>query len=157
VIYFESSMLIALSGADFSPTINGVPIELNQPILVPAEAELRFVKHQKGARVYLAVEKGFHTEYWLNSGSTAFTVAKGGVAGRYLKQYDLIEFNHTEDLEIDELTHLPWRAGVAPFYSGNNIACIPGKEFPLLEKVSQQSFKKTFTRLVCKVVGWVFG
>lgn len=136
-ILFESSMMIAITGADFGAEINGHAVLINQPILVPAKAELRFTKNKKGSKVYLSVEEGFQTSSWLGSSSTSFLLHKGGQEGRNLIKNDLLEFNNQEDLEIDSLTHLPWRASMAEFYSDNIIAFMPGAEYQMLEKISQ--------------------
>ena len=138
-ILFESSMMIALTGADFCAQINGNEVLINQPILVPARSELRFMKHKRGSKVYLSVEEGFQTSQWLGSNSTSVLLHKGGQEGRNLIKNDLLEFNNQEDLEIDALTHLPWRASLAEFYSDNLIAFMPGAEYSQLEKISQTS------------------
>jgi antagonist of KipI len=136
-ILFETSMMIALTGADFGAEINGKEVLINQAILVPAKSELRFNKHKKGSKVYLSVEEGFLTSEWLGSNSTSVLLHKGGQEGRNLIKNDLLEFNNREDLEIDTLTHLPWRASMAEFYTDNLIAFMPGAEYHLLEKISQ--------------------
>lgn len=138
-ILFETSMMIAITGADFGAEINGREILTNQPILVPSNSELHFTKHKKGSKIYLSVEEGFETNSWLGSSSTAFQVHRGGQEGRNLLKNDLLHFKNKEDLEIDTLTHLPWRASMAEFYSDNLIDFMPGAEYPLLEKISQTS------------------
>lgn len=138
-ILFETSMMMSLAGADFGAQINGVDVAMHQAILVPAKAELRFIKHKKGARVYLAVEEGFKIDEWLGSYSTSVVVNRGGFCGRNLKKNDFIAFNNPEDLEIDTLTHLPWIASVGEFYTNNMIRFIAGNEYPVLEKISQKT------------------
>ena len=137
-IFFETSMMIALTGADFAAEVNGFEILINQPILVPSNSELRFTKHKKGSKAYLSVEEGFETSSWLGSCSTSSQLHKGGIHGRNLIKNDFLAFKNQEDLEIDTLMHLPWRASMAEFYTNNQIHFIPGAEFPLLEKISQQ-------------------
>ena len=139
IIFFESSMMIALTGADFGAEINGKEVLINQPILVPSNAELRFTRHNKGSKVYLSVEEGFETNTWLGSSSTSFQTLKGGKEGRNLLKYDILNFKNKEDLEIDALTHLPWRASMAEFYTENKIDFLVGAEYALLEKISQTS------------------
>jgi antagonist of KipI len=139
IILFETSMMIALTGADFGAEINGKEVLINQPILVPSNSELRFTKHKKGSKVYLSVEEGFETNRWLGSSSTNFQLHKGGNEGRFLLKNDTLQFNNREDLEIDTLTHLPWRASMAEFYTDNQIDFMVGAEYALLEKISQTS------------------
>jgi antagonist of KipI len=138
-IFFETSMMIALTGADFGAEINGKEVLTNQPILVPSNSELRFTKHKKGSKVYLSVEEGFESNGWLGSSSTYFQLQKGGQEGRNLLKNDLLCFKNKEDLEIDTLANLPWRASMAEFYSDNCIDFMPGAEYALLEKISQTS------------------
>ena len=138
-ILFETSMMIALTVADFGAEINGKEVLINQPILVPALSELRFTKKKMGSKVYLSVEDGFETDKWLGSNSTSFQIHKGGIEGRYLVKNDVLYFKNKEDLEIDLLTHLPWRASMSEFYDNNRINFMPGVEYPLLEKISQNS------------------
>jgi antagonist of KipI len=56
-----------------------------------------------------------------------------------LLKNDTLQFNNREDLEIDTLTHLPWRASMAEFYTDNQIDFMVGAEYALLEKISQTS------------------
>jgi antagonist of KipI len=138
-ILFESSMMIALTGADFGAEINGQEVLINQPILVPSNSELRFTKHKKGSKVYLSVEEGFETQNWKGSSSTSLQLKRGGIEGRNLLKNDILHFKNKEDLEIDTLMHLPWRASMAEFYTDNRIEFTPGAEYALLEKISQKS------------------
>ena len=53
-ILFEETMLVALSGADFSPRINGEAMPVHKPVCVRKGSVLSFGKQIKGARTYLA-------------------------------------------------------------------------------------------------------
>ena len=63
---FEKPCLIALSGADFSATINNEIIPLNTAIIIAGSTELSFKQYKKGARCYLAVQGGWDAVNWLN-------------------------------------------------------------------------------------------
>ena len=92
-IQFNTHSLIALTGANFGATIDGIAIPLHQPILIPANSILAFNKNISGARVYLSVAGGFVAEKWLGSYSTQLLVNKGGFHGRSLKKNDCIAFD----------------------------------------------------------------
>src|ERR1043166_1852228 len=67
VFLFEQPTLVALTGADFSPTINGEPISICQPIIVNKNSVMQFHEPGKRARAYLAVNGGFDIPKWMNS------------------------------------------------------------------------------------------
>jgi antagonist of KipI len=142
IILFTSSALIALAGADFGAEIDGVAVELHQPILVPQNSELRFTKNKSGARVYLSVAGGFVAEEWLGSFSTMPLVQKGGFKGRNLATNDCLIFKKNQVEKIESLMALPWRANVAEFYFGNRIQCIAGAEATALNEEATINFKQ---------------
>lgn len=140
VLLFKSSALIALAGADFGAEIDGVSVELNQPLLVPQNSTLRFTKNKSGARVYLSVAGGFVAEEWLGSFGTMLLVQKGGFNGRNLATNDSLLFKKNRVEKIESLIALPWRASVAEFYFGNCIQCIAGAEATALNEEATANF-----------------
>jgi antagonist of KipI len=144
--HFEKAALVALSGADFSPKLNGKKIPMNQPIRVSGGSELRFSKPVWGSFAYLAVHGGFELTSWLGSKSTNVNACVGGIDGRPLKKFDTIAFR-LSIADTHESKVFPWRANVREFYpSLDLIRCIKGNEFEWLNKQSQSDFlKKPFT------------
>lgn len=156
VIRFHSPALIAISGADFSPKLNGRNIPVHQPVLVAADSELKFTKHINGAWCYVAVQGGFEISEWLGSGSTNTKAKVGGVDGRFLKKGDTLSLRR--QLKETETKVLPWRANITEFYNqwfvsepwsvssqskvAQTIRCIQGNEFDWLTKKSQKDFLK---------------
>jgi len=141
--YFHTSSLIALSGADFSAKLNGKGIPINQPVLVPAKSELKFLRILNGSVGYLAVQGGFVLATWLKSYSTNLKANVGGAEGRCLKKGDKLELRKKDVSKFKQLQILPWRANVSDFYSPHKtIRCIKGNEFDWLTKKSQADFQK---------------
>lgn len=142
---FKKSCLIALSGANFSAEINGVPVPINQPIAVPATGELKFTKIEKGVFCYMAVHGGYALEPWLESFSTNVKAQAGGWKGRTLQKCDLIEI--TKEIVYRELKIFPWRANVYDFYSEPEfIRVLKGNEFDWLDERSKEKlFEGEFT------------
>ena len=66
---FDKPQLICISGADFSPRVDGVRVPLNVPVLVKKGGILSFGKQHYGIRTYLAVKGGIKTENVLKSRS----------------------------------------------------------------------------------------
>ncbi|MCD8199283.1 MAG: biotin-dependent carboxyltransferase family protein [Phascolarctobacterium sp.] len=88
---FNADALIALTGADLSPVIDGVKVKMNCPVAVKAGAVLKFGTCRKGCRCYLATAGGYEVPYVMQSKSTYLRGGFGGVQGRALKKGDLID------------------------------------------------------------------
>ncbi|MBX2960902.1 MAG: biotin-dependent carboxyltransferase family protein [Cyclobacteriaceae bacterium] len=143
---FETASLIAISGADFSPRLNGKKISINQPVCIPVGSELKFSKPLWGTFAYLAIHKGFELNTWLGSKSTNVKAGVGGLDGRTLKKSDVLPLRFSM-ADAQEVTVFPWRANVSEFYpSLEYIRCIKGNEFDWMNRRSQIDFqKKSFT------------
>lgn len=113
-ILFQNESIIALSGADFAPAINGEPIPLLHPVLVSKNSILQFQKIQSGNCCYLAFSGGMELNKWLNSFSTNLKAAAGGYLGRALQKDDTIPLK--KDLAFfpavkhKDFKILPWKA-----------------------------------------------
>jgi antagonist of KipI len=142
---FDKPALVALTGADFTPKLNGRNIPINQPVLVASGSELKFTKVKHSAWCYLAVHGGFGLTEWLGSYSTNKKANVGGVEGRFLKKGDRLSFRR--QINNSAIKVFPWRANVTEFYEGSvpsqtNVRCIEGNEFDWLTKKSQKDFLK---------------
>jgi antagonist of KipI len=86
----EHSCLIAITGADFDPHVNGAPAPEWTGIFLGAGDHLTFGARRSGARAYVAVAGGIEADRWLGSLSTNLMVARGGIHGRALKSGDVL-------------------------------------------------------------------
>jgi antagonist of KipI len=82
------SCLVAVTGADFGLTLNGVPAPDWTSLFMMSGDRLAFAGRRFGARVYIAVAGGLEGDRWLGSASTYLLVGRGGVHGRALKAGD---------------------------------------------------------------------
>lgn len=144
-ILFEETALIALSGADFTAAINGEAVSVLQPLIVQQGAELKFTKHQTGARAYLAVQGGFITTAWLQSSSTHLKVKAGGFEGRSLQKNDCLQLKQKQPFAFittgKPVISLPWKAKVDDLYAANNFQFIPGAEYDCLDETSKRKIQ----------------
>ena len=85
---FDSDSVIAITGADMSPTVNGEPIPRNEAISVHAGDRLEMKAANSGMRGYLAVAGGFDLEKVMGSLSTNLKCKIGGFMGRKLMAGD---------------------------------------------------------------------
>lgn len=144
--FFEQPSLIAVSGADFSATVNGEEIPCLRPVLVSKYSILQFHRVEKGARAYLAVHGGLDLPAWLGSRSTHLKAGAGGFMGRALQKDDEIRFRKPADLcsllGKKELELLPWKTD-SNWGDNNNakeILVIHGNEWNRLTDHSKEIF-----------------
>lgn len=152
-VLFEKESIIAITGADFVPAINGEIIPLLHPVIVNKNSVLHFQKAETGTRCYLAIAGGLETTKWLNSSSTNLKAAAGGYNGRALIKNDVINFKRESFFlsvrnEKDFMV-LPWKANDKygeTQESDENIFVIPGNEWDVLQEEAKKSFlNQSFT------------
>ncbi len=91
---FESDALIALTGCDMGPTINGQPVPMWESVLVKKGDEIKLPRYgDNGFRTYITVAGGIDVPYYLGSKSTCLFGSYGGFEGRPLKAGDLVKFS----------------------------------------------------------------
>lgn len=84
------SCLVAVTGADFDPRVNGEPEPMWTGMFLSAGDELSFAGRRLGGRAYIAVAGGIAADRWLGSISTNLMAARGGMHGRHLLAGDMI-------------------------------------------------------------------
>ncbi|HIX99121.1 MAG TPA: biotin-dependent carboxyltransferase family protein [Candidatus Dorea intestinigallinarum] len=89
---FEKDNIIAVTGADVSPTVNGEPIPMYQAVLVHAGDTLSFGVANGGSRAYIAFCGGLDVPVVMGSKATLMRNKIGGVEGRKLEKGDAIGF-----------------------------------------------------------------
>jgi len=87
---FKESCVVALTGSDFEPRLNGQSISLWCSHTVPAGGHLQLGATKSGARCYLCVAGGFDVPLTLGSSSTHLLTGLGGLGGRTLKKGDIL-------------------------------------------------------------------
>lgn len=87
-LLFEQALSIALTGADLSPTGDGLAIPMWTVVAMKAGSRLRFGVRRQGSRAYLTVAGGITGPMTLGSLSTHVRSGLGGPAGRAVKKWD---------------------------------------------------------------------
>jgi len=143
-ILFEKETIVCITGADFSPNINDLPVPLDHPIAVNKKTVLKFEKLRTGARCYVSTLNELQLDKWMNSYSTNLKSGTGGYHGRSLLKNDVILFKN--GLEISKLLHekdfavFPWKANDV-VDTRNEIEFIIGSEWHWLTKDAQDLFQ----------------
>jgi antagonist of KipI len=146
-ILFEQNTLIAITGGDFSPTVNDESIPRWQPVVVRKNTVLHFPALVQGGRCYISVHGGFCMKKWLNSYSTNLKAGAGGWHGQALKKGDELPFAENSIYfagllkEDSNFEILPWRVNIADHYRDpHSIGFLPGNEWKKLSAESQKTF-----------------
>lgn len=134
VILFEHAALISITGANFTPSINGEIVPLSQPVFIPQNSVLQFGKHIDGARCYLAIRNGFKIPEWLNSYSTNLKANAGGWQGRPFQKDDRVEFRDQalspKLASRNDFRVFPWRADTRfPLGKQDEVFILKGAEW----------------------------
>jgi antagonist of KipI len=83
-------MVIAITGGDLSPTLNGEPLEMWRTHLLVEGDIINFKKVRTGCRAYLALRGGLIVPKVMGSQSTYLSGKFGGLDGRALKKGDIL-------------------------------------------------------------------
>lgn len=97
---FDCTCVIALTGADMSPRLNGNDIPTYTAIEVHADDKLTMGVAKSGMRCYLAVSGGFDLPLVMGSMSTNIKCGIGGYNGRKLASGDVIPLRHSIPLSL---------------------------------------------------------
>lgn len=91
-ICFGEANIIAITGADLSPCINGSKIPSYQAILVQKDDILSFGGMRSGVRAYIAFAGGLDVPVVMGSKATLIRNNLGGAWGRAIKDGDFLPF-----------------------------------------------------------------
>jgi biotin-dependent carboxylase-like uncharacterized protein len=88
-------IVVAITGGDLSPTLNGEPLEMWRTHLLVEGDVMAFKKVEAGCRAYLSMSGGFVVPKVMGSSSTYLSGNFGGFEGRKLRRGDIL---HTLDI-----------------------------------------------------------
>lgn len=87
---FSMGAVMALTGSDFSATLEGAPVAPWTTIAADMGQMLHVGPTRTGARCYLCVRGGISVEHFLGSASTHLLSGLGGYQGRALRKGDIL-------------------------------------------------------------------
>ena len=95
---FNSDRIIAITGADMSPKIDGTPVPLWESLEVKKDQILEMAFATVGARSYIAFSGGINTTPWLGSRSTFHKAGVGGIKGKAIQDGQIIPLNKSKSI-----------------------------------------------------------
>jgi len=97
---FPDGATIALTGADFAPTVNGKPLEMWMTHHIEPGTRLCLVATRSYARSYLAISGGVRVPKFLGSASTHLLSGLGGFQGRALCKGDVLRVGRSPERRV---------------------------------------------------------
>ena len=93
---FNSDRIIAITGANMSPKLDGTPVPLWESLEVKKDQVLEMSFATVGARSYIAFSGGINTTPWLGSRSTFHKAGVGGIEGKAIQEGQIIPLNKSK-------------------------------------------------------------
>nr|WP_121269505.1 biotin-dependent carboxyltransferase family protein [Pedobacter schmidteae] len=140
-LLFETDQLMAITGGDLSPMLDGQRIKMWRPVFVRKGAILSFGAAVKGCRTYLSFFGGFDLPKVLGSHATYLKAGFGGFNGRMLKNDDVLSFTQTYPYKGETFN---WSADLKlyPDLEDHEIRVMEGPEYGLFTEESLAVFLK---------------
>jgi antagonist of KipI len=151
-LVFEADAILALTGADFSPYIEGVPLPVYRPVRVRAHTRLTFEGPPKGKWCYLGLYNGLNIPAWRGSASTNLPAKHGGWQGCRLVAGDRIPLLQSVPAHaVSNLPFAPFRCYTRPDFGDpfapDVVAILPGPEWSALPEAAQMALTTQVFRL----------
>lgn len=157
MIFFEEDAVIALTGGDFSPVLNGQPCPRYEAVAVKKGSILGNGFASKGCRGYIAFAGGLDVPEVLGSRSTNLKCKIGGFSGRALKANDVIKLRASKG-ELPDMELRKWQP--PQFLDEITLRVVPGlQESYFTEEGLADFYSETYTvsnendRMGCKLQG----
>ena len=146
---FEEANVVAVTGADMKPTLNGEPAPMYEAFAVKKGDVLKFQFATNGSRGYVAFAGGLDIPLLMESKSTLASKGLGGVDGRKLQKDDHIGFAAPKT----ELPHMESRRVAKPEFPDKEVVqddCFSEEE---IRRFFWYGFKITneFDRMGCRL------
>ncbi|GAB6433363.1 biotin-dependent carboxyltransferase family protein [Bacillus luti] len=135
-LLIKKTTLLAISGADMEPLLNGERIPLWRPILAEEGSMLCFGKAKSGCRAYVTFAGGIHIDRTMGSKSTYIRAAIGGIEGRMLKKGDYFQIGTGADIASRFIQRLHDEERVKMKWAICNDALPKYKKHPILRVIT---------------------
>lgn len=146
-IRFTNDAIVALTGADLSPMLNGQPVDMDRPFVVTSGSRLSFGALKRGARTYMSISGGIDVPLVLGSRSTYVPAKLGGFEGRPLKAGDVLNvrpssYSMVRQTENSRMFQGCFRTRLSNEWSPTlhrlyTLRVLSGPEWPLLSETEQ--------------------
>ncbi|WP_312280194.1 biotin-dependent carboxyltransferase family protein [Oscillibacter sp.] len=155
---FDQPAVIAITGADLGPTLDGVPMDNYRAVRVGAGQVLRFTGPKSGCRAFIAVAGGLDIPQVMGSRSTYMKAKIGGFCGRKLEKEDVLGLRapRTEPKALATRTIAPEFRARAEY----TLRVVPGPQDDAFTPAGMETFftglytvTAEFDRMGCRLEG----
>ena len=134
-LLFNKNCTISITGGDFNPLINDIPIKMYESININLGDTLKINNTKNGARSYLAISGGINVKSIFGSKSFLSNISES----YYLRKGDEIKISDNSNNKILKKNKLKFKLN-------RSMEVFKGPEFDLLSiKVKNMLFKNKFT------------
>ncbi len=141
ILHIQKDCLIAITGGDLSPQLNGRPVPMWKSIVAPKGSELRFGQGTCGIRSYLAIRGGIDVPEVMGSRSTYVKAGIGGFQGRPLQKGDVLSVYTTGGERLSQVKNRRLHPHCIPRYESSIVArVIPGPQHDWFQRESLEAF-----------------
>lgn len=156
----QAEAVVAVTGADVAPTVNGRSVPMWQALALAPGDVLVFHGARSGARAYLGVAGGVDVPTFAGSRATNVRAGVGGIGGRALRAGDVVR-TFPSVLPARELAGRALRAALVPAYPERwTVRVVLGPQDDLFLPESVETFlahdwalSPTSDRMGCRYVG----
>ncbi|RNF39688.1 biotin-dependent carboxyltransferase family protein [Planococcus salinus] len=137
---FTEEAVIAICGADMSPSIDGHAVRMWRPLFVEKGSVLSFGPLRSGCRTYVAFSGGVGVPEVMNSKSTYLRAQIGGFHGRALQKSDELEIG-IPSLKVKSSAAANWGVSssfITDYSTEPEIRLLQGRQYELFTKASQK-------------------
>lgn len=148
-LQFEEEHLVAITGGNLAPTIDGNKAFMWRPILIRKGQVLKFNSPVSGYRAYIAFSGGLQVPKVMGSKSTYIQANIGGYKGRELRKGDVLScgvLTEQGGMFLRQLkkmgTSFQWSVNYSSFYTSKSetIRILKGSEFDCFDDKSKKNF-----------------
>lgn len=143
VLKVRQNCLIAITGGDLQPCLDGEPLPMWKSVFIPQGSVLSFKGVRRGCRAYLTVRGGIDVPQAMGSRSTYLKAKIGGYQGRPLQTGDVLSVGG-EGADLQHLLHWANRglhADALPQYASPvRVRVILGPDHEMFRAESVQLF-----------------
>ena len=145
---FKSDRIIAITGANMSPKIDGKNIPLWESYKVKANQVLEMEFATVGARAYIAFSGGIISEPWLGSRSTFHKAGVGGINGKAIQNDQVLPLGKNKNIQLNKI-----KKNSIPIFSNDkswNIEVVLGPNDDWVDKKGHEIFLNSKWKLQAK-------
>lgn len=149
-ITFTEDHVIAITGGDLQPKMNGSLVPMWRPIYIEKSSTITFKGTAKGCFAYISIAGGFDIPKEIGSKSTFIRARIGGYKGRALEKEDMIDIGPQNKASEEMMSalkessfHPKWHVNHSALYAYSDeqvIRVLKGSEYDLFSEESKQLF-----------------